>query len=99
MDALDYSEAEATILCYPLILGTALYNFVNLIMRRHPSKNTSLVDYNIVAILIPNVLYGSTIGSIVNELLPPIVADACILVLLIFFTVKFFLKLKEVIQN
>ena len=68
-------------------------------MRRHPSKNTSLVDYNIVAIIIPNVLYGSTIGSIVNELLPPIIADACILVLLIFFSYKFFLKLKEVIKN
>ena len=66
MDALNYSEAAATTLSYPLILGTALYNFINLIMRRHPSRNTSLVDYNIVSILIPNVLYGSTVGSIVN---------------------------------
>ena len=64
MIALNYSEADATILSYPLVAGTALYNFFLLMFRRHPTKNTSLVDYNIVMILIPSVLYGSTIGTI-----------------------------------
>lgn len=99
MDALDYSESAATTLAYPLVLGTALYNFINLIMRRHPSKNTSLVDYNIVMIIIPNVLYGSTIGSLINNFIPPIVADCLIIVLLSLFSVKFFLKVKALIKQ
>jgi uncharacterized membrane protein YfcA len=74
MDALNYTELEATQLAYPLILGTALYNFIRLVFKRHPSKDTSLVDYNIVAIIIPNVLFGSTIGSMFNRFIPPIVA-------------------------
>ena len=99
MDALDYSESAGTTLAYPMVLGTALYNFINLIMRRHPSKNTSLVDYNIVMIIIPNVLYGSTIGSLINNFIPPIVADCLIIVLLTLFSVKFFLKVKALIKQ
>jgi uncharacterized membrane protein YfcA len=99
MDALNYSESAGTTYCYPLVLGTALYNFIRLIFSRHPTKETSLVDYNIVAILIPNVLYGSTIGSLLNNFVPPIVADSLIIVILSAFSVKFFLKLRGLIQQ
>jgi len=92
MDMLDYSESAATVLCYPLIVGTALYNFVNLIFKRHPGKDTSAVDYNIIIIIIPNILYGSTIGALVNKFIPPIVADSLIIIILGCFSVKFFLR-------
>lgn len=86
-------------MCYPLILGTALYNIVRLILKRHPYKETSIVDYNIVMIIIPCVLYGSTIGSLVNNFIPPIVADCLIIVLLTAFSTKFFLKLRGLIRQ
>lgn len=85
----------ATTLCYPLVAGTALYNFLLLMFRRHPTKTTSLVDYNIVMIIIPNVLFGSVVGTILNDLLPPIVANVLITILLAAFSIKFFLKLKK----
>lgn len=99
MDTLDYSESEATTLCYPLILGTALYNVIHLIFKRHPYKPTSLVDYNIVMIIIPCVLYGSTIGSLINNFIPPIVADCLIIVLLVAFSTKFFLRLRGLFKK
>jgi uncharacterized membrane protein YfcA len=99
MVALNYSEEHATILSYPLVLGTALYNIIRLVMQRHPYKKTSLVDYNIVIVIIPCVLYGSTIGSLVNDLIPPIVADALILVLLTVFSIKFFLRLRLIMEK
>lgn len=92
MDMLDYSESSATVLCYPLIVGTALYNFINLILKRHPYKDTSIVDYNIIIIIIPNILYGSTIGALVNKFIPPIIADCLIIVILGCFSVKFFVR-------
>lgn len=92
MDLLNYQENEATTIAYPLITGTALYNFIDLIFKRHPTKNTTLVDYNIVLIIIPNILFGSTIGSLVNNFIPPIVADSIILPLMIAFSVKFFIR-------
>jgi uncharacterized membrane protein YfcA len=92
MDLLNYSASEATILTYPLITGTALFNFFSLIFKRHPTRNTSLVDYNIVMVLIPNILYGSTIGALINKFIPPIVSDSLIIPLLLCFSIKFFLR-------
>lgn len=98
MDLLNYQENEATTMAYPLITGTALYNFFDLILKRHPTKNTSLIDYNIVLIIIPNILFGSTIGSLVNKFIPPIVADSIIMAIMIGFSFKFFFRLKNYIK-
>ena len=38
MLALNYSESAATVISYPLVTGTALYNFFALMFRRHPVK-------------------------------------------------------------
>lgn len=98
MDALNYSESDATIYCYPLIVGQALYNFLSLIPKRHPTRDTSIVDFNIVAIILPSSLFGSIFGSIVNKLLPQIIASVIIIVLLTFYSVRFFLKLRDLIK-
>jgi uncharacterized membrane protein YfcA len=92
MIGLNFNEADATILCYPMVAGAALYNFFLLMCRRHPTKNTTLVDYNIVLIIIPSVLYGSTLGTLLNDILPPIVANILITLLLAAFSIKFFMK-------
>ena len=86
-------------LSYPLVAGTALYNFFLLMFRRHPTKNTTLVDYNIVMIIIPSVLFGSTIGTILNDIVPPVVANSMIIVLLAMFSIKFFCKLRTLLQE
>jgi uncharacterized membrane protein YfcA len=95
MDLLNYQENQATTIAYPLITGTALFNFIDLIFKRHPNKNTSLIDYNVVLIIIPNILFGSTIGSLVNKFIPPIVADSIIIPIFIGFSFKFFFRLQN----
>lgn len=95
MDLLNYQANEATIVAYPLITGTALFNFFTLIPKRHPTKNTSLVDYNIVMVLIPNILFGSTIGALVNKFIPAVVSDAIILPIMAAYSVKFFLRYRQ----
>jgi uncharacterized membrane protein YfcA len=92
MDLLDYTESGATVLTYPLTVGTALFNFITLLFRRHPNKDTSAVDFNIVMVIIPSVLFGSTIGALVNKFIPPIIADMLIIFILGAFSVKFFLR-------
>lgn len=92
MDLLNYEANEATTLTYPLITGTAIFNFFVLIFKRHPTKLTSLIDYNIAMVLIPNNLFGSMLGGLTNKFLPPVVSDAIILPVMIAFSVKFFLR-------
>ena len=98
MIALNYIERDATILCYPMVAGAALYNFFLLMFRRHPTKNTTLVDYNIVIIIIPSVLYGATIGTLLNDVLPPLVANILVALLLAAFSVKFFMKFCDLVK-
>lgn len=43
-------------------------------------------------IIIPSVLYGSTIGALTNKFVPPIIADSIIILILAAFSVKFFLR-------
>ena len=77
-----------------MITGTALFNFFDLIFKRNPNRNTSLIDYNVVLIIIPNILFGSTIGSLVNKFIPPIVADSLIIPIMIGFSIKFFMRFR-----
>ena len=94
MDLLNYQANQATILTYPLITGTALFNAISLIFKRHPDKNTSLIDYNIIMVLLPNNLFGSAIGGLVNKFIPPIVSDSLCLALMIAFSIKVFIRYK-----
>jgi hypothetical protein len=43
-------------------------------------------------LIIPSVLYGSTLGALTNKFIIPVVADALIIVILGGFSVKFFLR-------
>ena len=69
-----------------------MFNFIYLIFKRHPSKDTSAIDFNIIMIIIPNILFGSTIGALMNKFIPPIIAALLITLILIAFSLKFFLR-------
>ena len=64
MDLLNYSATQSTPLMASVNFGGAFANFVLLIFRRHPHKNTSLVDFNIVYVVIPGLLLGTSAGVI-----------------------------------
>lgn len=65
MNLLRYDISGSTAMVQPMVAGAALPNFFNIIFRKHPNWNASLVDFNIVYILIPCCLLGSTLGSFV----------------------------------
>lgn len=95
MDLLNYPVDEATTLSYPIVTGAAMSNFVQLIPKRHPTKDTSLVDYNIVLILIPCVSFGTTLGVIVVKFIPLLYQDIILIVVFLLFTAFFAMKLKN----
>ena len=79
-------------------MGSALFNAFELVPRRHPERNTSRIDYNLLAIILPSSLYGSIIGAIVNKLIPPIVADVVIILLFAYFSYNFYNKMWKIIK-
>jgi uncharacterized membrane protein YfcA len=95
MDMLNYPVNVATALSYPIVTGASLANFIQLIPKKHPTRATSLVDYNIVLLLIPGVSFGSTLGAIVVRFIPLLYQDVILFVVFIFLTLFFFLKTKN----
>jgi uncharacterized membrane protein YfcA len=95
MDLLNYPVNEATILSYPIVTGTALGNYLMLIPKRHPTRDTSLVDYHIVLILIPCVCFGTTLGVIAVETIPQLYQDILLFVVFVLFSVYFGFKYRD----
>lgn len=72
--------------------GGALANFVLLLFRRHPHRNTSLVDFNVVYIVIPGLLLGTTVGVVLNKLLNDLTQDILLVVVCSYFAYVFIKK-------
>lgn len=96
MDMLNYSVDQANYLSYPIVTGASLANFILLIPKRHQTRCTSLVDYNLVLILIPSVIFGSTIGVIVVKLIPIIYQDSLLIIIFVLFTIFFVKEIRQV---
>ena len=75
MNLLRYTINDATAIIQAVVVGAALPNFIEIIKQKHPNGKTSLVNFNAILILIPCCLYGSTIGSLVQTILPEFTQD------------------------
>ena len=94
MNLLRYDVDLSTVFIQPMVAGTALPNFFSIILKKHPKKNSSLVDYNIVYILIPCCLLGSTLGAFLQNFIPQIVQDAFVVLFFSYFAFNFWKKFK-----
>ncbi len=95
MNLLRYTVNDATAIIQAVVVGAALPNFLQIIHQKHPNQKTALVNYNIILILIPCCLYGSTIGSLVQSILPEFVQDLLIFAMFSFFSFNFIKKAKN----
>ena len=92
MDLLNYNASQATPLIASVNAGGALANFILLIFRRHPYRNTSLVDFNLVFIVIPAMLIGTTVGVVVSRLLNDLTQDIMLVIVCFYFALVFIKK-------
>ena len=101
MDMLNYPVSEATNYAYVAITGASLANLLNLVNKRHPKQESSLVDYQVVILLVPGLLLGTNLGVMVRTQLYDIIQDGVTLVTLSFFGVVYlrkFLQMRKDMQ-
>lgn len=98
MNLLRYDVDLSTVFIQPMVAGTALPNFFSIILKKHPKKNSSLVDYNIVYILIPCCLLGSTLGAFLQNFIPEIVQDVLVVLFFSYFALNFWKKFKTITE-
>jgi hypothetical protein len=70
INLLRYTVDDATAIIQAVVIGAVVSNFASITTQRHPNGQTSLVNYNLVYIFIPCLLFGSTLGSLFESFLP-----------------------------
>ncbi len=91
---LKYNLDEATGLAQAMVVGTAIPNFISVILKKHPTKPTTLVNYKLLYIIIPCSLLGSTVGALGQTLIPKIGQLILLVLVFIFFAQVFIKKLR-----
>jgi uncharacterized membrane protein YfcA len=95
MNMLNYPVGKANSLIFIVITAAALANFFTIVPRRHPKVNAPLVDYNLVYIMMPTLIFGTNLGVFLNKLLIELVQDILVSLVLIFFFVVYLRKFIE----
>jgi uncharacterized membrane protein YfcA len=78
-----FSTKEAIALSGTLIYSGSLARFAMQINEKHPQKDSTLIDYNIVILMLPLVLMGSFLGVLVNIMTPNIILSSFLTFILI----------------
>lgn len=65
MNLLRYNASRSTALIQPMVAGSALPNIMSVLLKKHPKLATSLIDYDVILLIIPCSLLGSTVGSFI----------------------------------
>ena len=82
-----FTTKEAIAISGFTILMGSVARFIVSINQRHPDKDATIIDYNIVIVMMPLVLVGSFVGVLVNIALPSLVL--CIMLTLILLALTF----------
>ena len=86
---LKFEAKEAIALSNGIILCNGLTKSFIGLFRSHPTiPKRTIIDYNIILVLMPSILLGAFIGSIVGEMAPTIFQLALLLVILFFTVLK-----------
>ena len=82
-----FTTKEAIAISGFTILMGSVARFIVSINQRHPDKDATIIEYNIVIVMMPLVLVGSFVGVLVNITLPSFVL--CIMLTLILLVLTF----------
>jgi len=93
---LGFGTKEAIALSGFSILCSQITKWAYSWRQKHPEKDTTAIDYGLAVVMLPTVLGGSFIGTLVTVLVPPLILQILLTCLLIFLTVQSGLKAKEI---
>lgn len=94
MNLLRYNATQSTALVQPMVAGSALPNVLSVVFKRHPRRNSSLIDYDIVLVIVPCSLLGSTLGAFLEKLVPELVKDVIMILFFLSFAYSFYKKIQ-----
>lgn len=96
---LNFTTKEAIPISKLMILTGSLTAFIMGIHNKNPFRDATAIDYNIVIILVPLVLFGTMIGVTLNKIFPPWMILVCLTIILMINTYKTIKKGYEILEK
>ena len=69
----DFNSKIATSLSGFCIMLCAIVRFIMHFSKKHPQKDSIVIDYGIAIIMLPTVLFGSFVGNYMNLTFPSLI--------------------------
>jgi len=85
---LNFYAKEAIPISKLMIFTGSLTAFLMGLKNKNPFRDATAIDFNIVIILIPLVLFGTMIGVTLNKIFPPWIILICLTIILVLNTIK-----------
>ena len=89
---LNYTQNQSVFISFVILFGSCIPNSLQLINKKHPSKDIPLVNFNIVLVLLPNLLVGNIYGIFLTVILPELAVIILFIVYLCAITPFFYIK-------
>jgi len=85
---LNFNTKEAIPISKLMILSGSLTALMMGLRNKHPFRDSISIDYNLVILILPTVIYGTMIGVTLNKILSPVLILAILTLTMIINTYK-----------
>lgn len=85
---LNFNTKEAIPISKLMILTGSLTAFLMGLRNKHPFRDAISIDYNLVILILPTVIFGTMIGVTLNKILSPILILVILSITMIINTFK-----------
>ena len=85
---LNFYTHEAIPLSKIVIFTGSLSSFFLNLKLKHPNRNSKALDYNLIILICPNLLFGTILGVTLNKILPNLIIIFLLTILLFYNTYK-----------
>jgi len=87
-----FDTHEAIPLSKLTVFATCLVSFFTTLNVKNPKRDAFALDYNVAGIILPNILFGTSIGITLNKMLPSLIILIGLIFVLLISTYKSFIS-------
>ena len=73
-----------------MVFVASVTAFIVNLKLKHPSRGSVAIDYNVVMLIVPFLLYGTVVGVLLNQVFPSLLIIMVLSLVLIYNTIKTF---------
>ncbi|EGR28084.1 hypothetical protein IMG5_183410 [Ichthyophthirius multifiliis] len=89
---LNYSQSTSVFISFIILFGSCLPNSLLLLTKRHPFKDIPLINFDLVLILLPNLIVGNIYGILLTLVVPEFITIILFILYLFAITPYFYRK-------